>query len=371
MDAYDYGLPDSAIAQRPIEPRTAARLLVGPGLDGNRSPEHATVADLPRLLRPGDVVVVNDTRVLAARLTLVKATGGRAEVLLLEPVDVGTGVLGGPGAPRAAASRPTPLYEPHAGAGSPPVAEVGRALEGTDGRRSVRLLDPSVVERAGCHAPAALHPPTARRPGALPDGVRRAPSDRTTGRPPHPPPDSTSPPSCSRRAAAAGAAVARVDLAIGLDTFRPITAPTAEEHVIHTERYSVPAETMAACARRRAGGGRGHHRGPGPGVRRRHGELAGRTDLYIHGDYPFARGRRAGHQLPPAPLQPAAAGGGVLRAGVAGPVRHRPGRGLPLPVLRRRHGGGPRPPRSPGRPPRSVGPARPSRWIGSARRASA
>ena len=75
MDAYDYRLPPEAIAQHPVEPRSAARLLVGPAVDGNENPVHATMAALPSLLRPGDVLVVNDTRVLAARLELRKATG--------------------------------------------------------------------------------------------------------------------------------------------------------------------------------------------------------------------------------------------------------------------------------------------------------
>ncbi len=90
MDAYDYGLPEDAIAQAPVEPRSAARLLVSGRVSSSGRMEHATMADLPSLLRTGDVVVVNDTRVLAARLQLVKVTGGEAEVLLLEPVD-GTG----------------------------------------------------------------------------------------------------------------------------------------------------------------------------------------------------------------------------------------------------------------------------------------
>ncbi len=70
----------------PIEPRDAARLLVD---RGSAPPEHRTVADLPGLLRPGDVVVVNDTKVIPARLRLQRATGGAAEVLLLEPQDPG------------------------------------------------------------------------------------------------------------------------------------------------------------------------------------------------------------------------------------------------------------------------------------------
>src|SRR5919106_5679882 len=84
---FDYDLPPSAIAQTPIEPRDRARLLVDRGA-GN-APEHRTVADVPSLVRPGDVVVVNTSRVLPARLRLHRPTGGAVEVLLLERLPTG------------------------------------------------------------------------------------------------------------------------------------------------------------------------------------------------------------------------------------------------------------------------------------------
>ncbi len=77
----DYELPAASIAQTPIEPRDAARLLVA-GADG--AIVHRTVADLPGLLGVGDLLLVNDTRVIPARLHLRKPTGGAVEVLLLE-----------------------------------------------------------------------------------------------------------------------------------------------------------------------------------------------------------------------------------------------------------------------------------------------
>src|SRR5690606_10819558 len=82
---FDYELPAAAIAQTPVEPRDHARLLIdeGPGA----APRHGRITDLPSLLGPGDVVVVNTTRVLPARLRLTKPTGGAVEVLLLEPRD--------------------------------------------------------------------------------------------------------------------------------------------------------------------------------------------------------------------------------------------------------------------------------------------
>ena len=86
---------------------------------------------------------------------------------------------------------------------------------------------------------------------------------------------------------AAGATIATVDLAIGLDTFRPVTAPTPEQHVIHTERYAVPAATMQACreASRVVAVGTTSVRALESAAAT--GLLAGRTDLYIHGAYAF------------------------------------------------------------------------------------
>src|SRR3954465_7982677 len=85
MSAYDYDLPASAIAQTPVEPRDAARLLVATEDRGTIA--HRRVSDLPELLDQGDLLVVNETRVLPARLHLQKPTGGAVEVLLLEELD--------------------------------------------------------------------------------------------------------------------------------------------------------------------------------------------------------------------------------------------------------------------------------------------
>jgi len=288
MDAYDYGLPDSSIAQEPVEPRSAARLLVGPGVVGDPQPERATVADLPGLLRPGDVLVVNDSRVLPARLSLAKATGGRAEVLLIEPCDPDGSVDEWEALVRPGRRLPagTPLFEV---GGPAPVVVVGEEVdpdpEGA-GTRRVRLVDPSVVARAG----TMPLPPYIARDLADPERYQtvysadRGLADRSAAAPTaglHFTPDLLA--AC----AAAGARLARVDLAIGLDTFRPVTAATAEEHVIHTERYTVPAETVAACA----AAGRVIAVGT-TAVRALEtaaatGALSGRTDLYIHGSYRF------------------------------------------------------------------------------------
>ncbi len=287
MDAYDYALPESAIAQRPAEPRSAARLLVAPGLAGNAEPGHRTVADLPQLLGPGDVLVVNDTRVLPARLSLKKRSGGRAEVLLLEPIDAGSEVWEALVRPGRRLPSATPLFESGAAPGDPPVIEVGPALGGVDdGRRSVRVLDASVVERSG----VMPLPPYIHRPLDDPEryqtvySARQPLGERSTAAPTaglHFTPELLA--ACEAR----GATLARVDLAIGLDTFRPVTAPTAEEHVIHTERYAVPEATMTACtaARRVVAVGTTAVRALESAAAT--GQLVGRSDLYIHGAFPF------------------------------------------------------------------------------------
>jgi S-adenosylmethionine:tRNA ribosyltransferase-isomerase len=284
MDDYAYDLPGSAIAQEPAEPRSSARLLVAPEVSPTGELAHATVGDLPGLVRPGDVLVVNDTRVLAARLGLVKESGGRAEVLLLEPAP-------GDGSAWEALVRPgrrlppgTRLTEP--GGGSP-VVEVGRWVVGEeDGRRVVRLLDPTVIDRAG----AMPLPPYIHRPLADPARYQTvfaadlAPEARSAAAP-------TAglhfTPELLRACQAAGATVARVDLAIGLDTFRPVTAATPGEHVIHTERYSVPAATLQACreAERVVAVGTTAVRALESAAAT--GRLSGRTDLYIHGQFTF------------------------------------------------------------------------------------
>jgi len=83
IDDLDYELPEELIAQTPVEPRDASRLLIVDRTDGSLT--DAQFRDLPSLLRADDLIVLNSTRVRAARLPLTRATGGAAEVLLLEP----------------------------------------------------------------------------------------------------------------------------------------------------------------------------------------------------------------------------------------------------------------------------------------------
>lgn len=273
MADYEYGLPEAAIAQEPVEPRRAARLLVATDPDG--TVEHRRVADLPGLLGPGDVVVVNDSKVLPARLLLRKATGGSVEVLLLEQLEMGA-PLWHALLSRSRRVRPgSVLY-----AGDTPAVEVGEAVG--DGRRRVRLLDPDLVETHGI----LPLPPYLRRPLADPSRYQTVYARR---------PGSVAAPTAGLHLDAevlgglqrAGVALVTVELAVGLDTFRPVTAELAQGHVMHSEAYAVPEATMAACraARRVVAVGTTTVRALETVAAT--GQLAGRTSLFIHGHYQF------------------------------------------------------------------------------------
>ncbi|MGI8753788.1 MAG: S-adenosylmethionine:tRNA ribosyltransferase-isomerase [Acidimicrobiales bacterium] len=273
----EYALPEKAIAQHPIEPRDGARLLVA--LDPRAAPEHRHVRDLPALVGPGDVVVVNTSRVLPARLRLRKQTGAAAEVLLLE-ADPSRGdgswiALVRPGRRLAPGTVLTTTD------GGEAVVEIGARLD--DGRREVRLLGPDrLAELRQVPLPPYIHEPLAD-----PERYQTVYADR---------PGSVAAPTAGLHLTEAvldrcrerGAVVEAVDLAVGLGTFRPLSAATVESHVMHVERYRVEARTMDACrsARRVIAIGTTTTRALEAAAAT--GSLQGRTDLFIHGDYPFA-----------------------------------------------------------------------------------
>ena len=264
-DRFDYPLSAAAVAQTPVEPRDAARLLVS--LDPTAPPAHRHVRDLPDLLGPGDLLVVNETRVLPARLHLRKATGGAVEVLLLEPVGSARWeALVRPGA----RVRPGTTLVAEDGT---PVVEVGDRA--SDGRRQVTLLtDPFGYGSVPL-------PPYITAPLADPDRYQTVYAAR---------PGSVAAPTAGlhltddilRRCR-----TATVELVVGLDTFRPITAERVEDHVMHSERYSVPEETMAACAAAERVVAVGTTTVRALESAAATGELEGRTSLFIRGDYDF------------------------------------------------------------------------------------
>lgn len=278
LAAFDYDLPDDRIAQHPVEPRDAARLLVdeGPGTP----PRHLTVADLPTLVGPGDVVVVNDTRVLPARLLARKPTGGEVEVLLLEPTADGWEALVRPSRKVA----PGTVLTLRDAADEALAVEVGADLG--EGRREVRLrTDHDEMAAIARHGRVPL-PPYIHAPLDDPERYQTVYADRAA---------SVAAPTAGLHltpavldgVAAAGATLARVELVVGIGTFRPITAEHVEDHVMHAERYRVPLETVAACeaAERVVAVGTTTVRALEAAAAS--GQLEGRTDIFIHGDHPW------------------------------------------------------------------------------------
>jgi S-adenosylmethionine:tRNA ribosyltransferase-isomerase len=285
MNSFDYFLSSEAIAQVPVEPRDSARLLVA--IDPGGAVSHRRVRDLPQLVGPGDLLVLNETRVLPARLGLRKQTGGSAEVLLLEPLD-----------PAQPAQSPTPggawrwraLVRPgrRLAAGTvlfsredraEAVIRIGERLEG--GTRAVELVgDP------WRHGEMPL-PPYIREPLADAERYQTVYATR---------PGSVAAPTAGLhltetvldRCRAAGARVETVELLVGLDTFRPISVDDPADHKMHSERYRVPAKTLVAAreARRVIAVGTTSVRALEAAAAT--GELEGRTSLFIRGDYPFA-----------------------------------------------------------------------------------
>ncbi|MGQ0520090.1 MAG: tRNA preQ1(34) S-adenosylmethionine ribosyltransferase-isomerase QueA [Actinomycetota bacterium] len=272
MGEFDYDLPGPAVAQVPADPREAARLLVS--VDPERPPVHRRVHDLPDLLVAGDVLVVNETRVRPSRLVLRKPTGGRVEVVLLEPA-------GGPGEWEALVrpGRRVPagtLLVPEGG--GPALVEVGGDRAG--GTRTVRVLgdlDPHAALALPPYITAGLADPEryqtvyARTPGSV--AAPTAGLHLSVG--------------VLDRCRERGVEVHAVDLAVGLATFRPVQVDRVEDHRMHAERYTVPASTWDACRRARRVVAVGTTTVRALESAAATGRLEGRTELFIHGDHPF------------------------------------------------------------------------------------
>ena len=283
MDVPEYDLPEEAIAQTPAEPRDSARLL--DALDPAGAVGHRTVSDLPELVGPGDVVVVNDSKVIPARLRLAKATGGAAEVMLLEPepgdADQRTWTaLVRPGRRLP----PGTLLHPTGTGGTAPVVEVGERLD-DEGVRRVRFLAEAHEVLALCGQMAL--PPYIHRPLDRPDRYQTVYADRP-GSVAAPTAGLHLTPAVMARIDANGAEVHRVDLQVGLATFRPVSTDRAEDHAMHRERYSVPESTWAACrqARRVIAIGTTTVRALESAAAT--GRLEGSSDLFIRPGFPFS-----------------------------------------------------------------------------------
>jgi S-adenosylmethionine:tRNA ribosyltransferase-isomerase len=243
----DYDLPESAIAQVPAEPREAARLLRVERSTGVIS-DH-TFGDLPELLRPGDCVVVNDSRVIPARVFADDDAGRRVELLFVEPVD---------------AARWRALVRPGRR------CRVGVRLHGEggarlriagiedDGVRVIERLDGTIDALLAAQGLPPLPPYIARHAKPGPEDTARYQTVYAAT------PGSIAAPTAGlhfseallARLQARDITVQSVTLHVGPGTFRPIKAERVEDHQVTAERASVSEETADAIAAARREGRR-------------------------------------------------------------------------------------------------------------------
>ena len=249
VDDLDFELPEDRIAQVPCARREDARLLVVPSAPADF--EHRGVLDLPTLLRPGDLLVLNDTRVLPTRLLATRDTGGRIRVVFVEQVgarrwraflksggrpQVGERLVSAGGAHLWLASRdpegtwilvfedqqPEVVFETEGRMPLPPY--IARA---EDDERDALDLERYQTVFAG--APGAVAAPTA--------GLHLTES-------------------LLESLAAAGVERATLTLHVGLGTFAPVRTERLEDHAMHRESYVIPGEAVEAVRACRARGGR-------------------------------------------------------------------------------------------------------------------
>jgi S-adenosylmethionine:tRNA ribosyltransferase-isomerase len=270
---FDYDLPPELIAQTPVEPRDASRLLVVHRAAGKL--EHRTFRDVTAYLRRGDVLVANDSRVLPGRLWVRKPTGGRVELLLLRPLEGGWWEALARPAQRLKPGQQLELAHPppegegsrsivqrsgagEVGGGPPAPLDVERGTWNLEvGERTpaggVRVRFAAPVEEVVARYGRAPLPPYIRTPLADPARYQTVYA-RVTGSAAAPTAGLHFTPGLLDEIAAMGVHLAFVTLHVGPDTFRPVRVERVVEHQMHAEFVAVPeAAAQAVAAARREG----------------------------------------------------------------------------------------------------------------------
>jgi S-adenosylmethionine:tRNA ribosyltransferase-isomerase len=289
--AYDYDLPVELIAQHPAPVRDASRLMVL----GRGPVEHRVFSDLPALLGPHDVLVLNRTRVIAARLQGTREpTGGAVEVLLLHPAE---SMRYDPQATHwIALVKPGRRLRTGASIRFGEDAHARVVAEHDDGLRELafdlRVPFEQFLERAGrLPLPPYIHNESedaqeryqtvfAREPGSVAAPTASLHFTRAL----------------LERIATAGTRIAELVLDVGLGTFRPMKTERIDQHAMHAERYVIPQATVDAIDAARRSGGRVIAAGTTvvralEGAYRAHGGLIaheGSTQLFIRPGFEFA-----------------------------------------------------------------------------------
>lgn len=289
LSAYQYHLPPEKIAQNPVTPRDSSRLLI---VESPTTHRHGYFRDLPDLLKPGDLLVLNNTRVIPARLLGQKAEGAQVEVFLLEERQANQWL---------ALVRPGRRLKPgatiHFGA-DPQQPELVAQVLATDTDTNGRLLQ---FEHSG---PESLYAVFERLgqvplPPYITDTVASADQYQTIyadlpGAVAAPTAGLHFTPELFERLEAQGIAQTLITLHVGIGTFRPVEAENILEHKMHGEWIDVPPSTVEQIIATKARGGRVIAVGT-TAVRALEGAAQegtlkpwqGKTDLYIYPGYQF------------------------------------------------------------------------------------
>ncbi|MCH1514850.1 MAG: S-adenosylmethionine:tRNA ribosyltransferase-isomerase, partial [Acidimicrobiales bacterium] len=231
LNEFDYDLPDSAIAQEPLPIRTDSRLLI----DIENQIRHSRILDFPEIIKPGDLIVMNNTRVLPARFHTRKPTGGKVEILLLEE--------SGKENQWEALVKPSRKVDPGT------VFELGEDFEIEvqddlgEGLRKVRLdVKGEFIPTIEKYGEMPLPPYIKTK---LEDGDRYQTVYSEKAK-------SAAAPTAGLhmtkelldRCIEKGAKIEFLELVVGLDTFRPLNSQNIDDHKMHSEFYNVPENVI-------------------------------------------------------------------------------------------------------------------------------
>lgn len=276
LDDFFYDMPEDLIAQTPVEPRDAARLLVD---RGGAAPAHRHVRDLVDELREGDLLVVNDSKVIPARLRVQRESGGAAEVLLLEPLEADR---------RRWEAMVRPARKLRVGerlftSTGVELVEIGERTSAGDTTEVTILGEGDPLEVLARFGEMPL-PPYITTPLEQQDRYQTVYAAE--------PASAAAPtaglhftPELLAGIEAMGVPTARVELVVGLDTFKPVSEPDPRDHQIHSERYRVRPEVLEQCRRARRVVAVGTTSVRALETAATTGVLEGRSQLFIHRPY--------------------------------------------------------------------------------------
>jgi len=253
LQDYDYLFPASAVAQRPLDEREASRMMVVS--KASSVFEHANFRDLPNYLNAGDLVVVNDTQVMACRIFTRKPTGGKVEVFLLKPHEGLVWECFFSPARGLAEGVKLEVFSRSSGEGQGRYLEV-TSLQSDEFRVSFSSLadQAAILEQFG-EMPL---PPYIERPIPVEEDKSRYQTvfASQSGAVAAPTAGLHFTDTMLQKLSAKGIALAKITLHVGAGTFLPVKTDDIEDHAMHAEWYRVPQETLRAIAATKERGGK-------------------------------------------------------------------------------------------------------------------